>query len=77
LKEYEGILTLTRKIEAWVCEDVVRKSKEFRSLALIVAQNRPEFNAARFFSIDKSTLFSILSVLVTFVIVIIQFKIKL
>jgi hypothetical protein len=55
-----------------VCEDVSPGSKVFMSLALMM-----QFNAARFFSLDKSALFSILYVLITFVTVMIQFKIKL
>jgi hypothetical protein len=64
-------------MEARVCEDFPPESKKFKALALMIGKNYPEFNAARFFSMDKSTLFSILSVIITFVIVIIQFKIKL
>jgi hypothetical protein len=60
-----------------VCEYVSPGCKVFMSLALMIVKNHPEFNAARFFSIDKSTLFSILYVLIIFVTVMIQFKIKL
>ncbi|KAJ3620278.1 hypothetical protein MTP99_004243 [Tenebrio molitor] len=39
----------------------------------VVRLNRPEFTAARFFSIDRSTLFCIINSLTTFLLVMVQF----
>jgi hypothetical protein len=75
VQEYEDILGLARKGED-ICECVLGGSKEFTSLAEFILQNRPEFNAARFFPIDKSMLFGILNVGISFLLVIIQFKIN-
>jgi hypothetical protein len=75
VQEYEDILSLARKVEG-ICECVFGGSKEFTSLAEFILQIRPEFNAARFFPIDKSMLFGILNVGITFLLVIIQFKIN-
>jgi gustatory receptor len=48
--------------------------EEIQVLVDVVLHNRPEFKAARFFSIDRSTLFSVLNSLTTFLLVLIQFK---
>jgi hypothetical protein len=77
MKEYEDILMLACKLETCLNEDILYGSKNFRSLADILWQNRFEFNTARFFSINKSTLFRVLYVMITFLIVIIQFKMNL
>ncbi|RZB77522.1 hypothetical protein BDFB_013856, partial [Asbolus verrucosus] len=42
-----------------------------RGFHILVSENRPEFTAARFFSIDKSTIFSVLDAMTTFLLVII------
>jgi gustatory receptor len=50
------------------------ENKEIQVFIDVVQHNRPEFRAARFFSINRSTLFSVLNSLTTFLLVMIQFK---
>jgi hypothetical protein len=57
--------------------DVVIISDHLKSLIDGVIQFRPEFTAAGFFFIDKTTLFSIVNCTVTFLLVIVQLKINL
>jgi hypothetical protein len=76
VKEYEDLLTLVCRVKVRMREYVLQTSQELTSLAEFMAQNRPRFEAASFFTIDKSMLFSILYVIVTFLLVIIQFKIN-
>jgi hypothetical protein len=56
---------------------VVIINDHLKSLIDAVGQFRPEFTAAGFFFIDKSTLFSIVNCTVTFLLVIVQLKISL
>jgi hypothetical protein len=49
-------------------------NKEIQVFIDVLLHNRPEFRAASFFSIDRSTLFSVLNSLTTFLLVLIQFK---
>jgi gustatory receptor len=50
------------------------EGEEIQIFIDVVLHNKPEFRAARFFSIDRSTFFSVLNSLTTFLIVMIQFK---
>ncbi|CAH1380245.1 unnamed protein product [Tenebrio molitor] len=50
------------------------EKKEIQVFIDVVTYNRPKFKAARFFSVDRSTLFSVLNSLTTFLLVMIQFK---
>jgi hypothetical protein len=50
------------------------ENKEIQVFINVVLHSRPEFRAARFFSINRSTLFTVLNSLTTFLLVIIQFK---
>jgi gustatory receptor len=50
------------------------ENEEIQVFIDVVQHNRPEFRAARFFSINRSTLFSVLNSLTTFLLVMIQFK---
>jgi gustatory receptor len=71
LKTSDEILAQAYRLEnllAWY------EGKEIQIFIDVVLHNRPEFRAARFFSIDRSTLFSILNSLTTFLLVMIQFK---
>ena len=42
----------------------------------IVTRNFPKFSAARFFTIDRSTILNVLNTVTTFFIIIIQFRIS-
>jgi gustatory receptor len=53
-------------------EKILQSFNKNSALYHMVLQTRPRFTAARFFSLQKSTIFSILNTLVTFSLVIIQ-----
>jgi gustatory receptor len=53
-------------------EKILRSFNKNKALYHMVLQMRPRFTAARFFTIKKSTIFSILNTIVTFTLVIIQ-----
>lgn len=73
-KEFDKILAVAYKIETWsVCFDDPKNSKEILKYFL---NHRPNFTAARFFTIDRSTIFSICNSFTSFLIIIIQFKIN-
>jgi hypothetical protein len=76
LQKHAQILLLVRKLEC-TSEAGTFENEKLKLLIDKVGQLRPEFTAARFFSLDKSTLFSILYSIVTFLLVIIQYKFKL
>jgi gustatory receptor len=71
LKKYDEILV---QVYCFAGEVASYENKEIQVFIDVVLHNRPEFRAARFFSIDRSTLFSVLNSLTTFLLVIIQFK---
>jgi hypothetical protein len=68
LKEFEALANLSQRLES---DLVLHKGNNF---AASIRHNRPEFNAARFVSIDRSIIFSILNAVTTVALVIIQFK---
>lgn len=74
------------------CDSVLHEAEQIQTIAFdlfknsqnrdlirfieIVIGNFPEFSAARFFSIDRSTILKILDATITFLIVVIQFQIN-
>jgi gustatory receptor len=76
LEKHAQILVLVRNLES-TSETGTFANEKLKLLIDKVGQFRPEFTAARFFSLNKSTLFGILYNLVTFFLVIIQYKFKL
>jgi hypothetical protein len=71
LKEFEALVNLSQRLESSLSDLVLHKGNNF---AASILHNRPEFNAARFVSIDRSIIFSILNAVTTVALVIIQFK---
>ncbi|RZC33522.1 7tm 7 domain containing protein, partial [Asbolus verrucosus] len=72
LKEYNSILAASHKMvpsTKWH----LHKNDEIHAFVSSISNYRPNFTAARFFSIDRSTVFSVLNSVSTFLIVIIQF----
>jgi gustatory receptor len=51
-----------------------KEKEELMQFSDVIQQNFPRFSAARFFNIDRSTILSILSTVVTFLIIMIQFE---
>ncbi|RZC42336.1 7tm 7 domain containing protein [Asbolus verrucosus] len=68
LKEFEKIWKIVFKMQIW------SEHQKFETFVAIVSHSRPKFTAARFFLIDRSTLFSIVNTILTFLLVLIQFK---
>ncbi|RZB40647.1 uncharacterized protein BDFB_011115, partial [Asbolus verrucosus] len=64
LKEFGEILTIANNLGMISVE-----SEEVRRFFNSVNDNRPEFTAARFFSIDRSAIFTVLNAMTTFLIV--------
>ncbi|RZC42337.1 7tm 7 domain containing protein [Asbolus verrucosus] len=73
LKEHEEILALTSKMQLSI-DLCSHEHAQLEIFIHVVSNNRPVFKAARFFSIDRSTFFSILNTITTSFLVIIQFK---
>jgi gustatory receptor len=71
MKKCDEILWQAYRLES---ELTSYENKEIQVFINVVLHNRPEFRAARFFSINRSTLFTVLNSLTTFLLVIIQFK---
>jgi gustatory receptor len=71
IKKCDEILSQAYRLES---ELTSYDNEEILVLIDGLLHNRPEFRAARFFSIDRSTLFTVLNSLTTFLLVIIQFK---
>ncbi|RZC36967.1 7tm 7 domain containing protein [Asbolus verrucosus] len=72
VEESETIFLLMYK---WCSNCVNSKGREeLYRFANFVQKNRPEFNAAGYFTIHKSTILSMLGTVVTFLIVLLQFK---
>jgi gustatory receptor len=71
LKKDDEIVAQAYRLETQLSS---KENEEIQVLIDVVLHNRPEFRAARFFSIDRATLFSVLNSLTTFLLVIIQFK---
>jgi gustatory receptor len=73
LKEYDQLLDLAWKLEASLSTSTSQKTREIKMFINFLQGNLPRFVAARFFTIDKSTLFKMLNTSITFLLVIIQF----
>ncbi|KAJ3620253.1 hypothetical protein MTP99_004220 [Tenebrio molitor] len=71
MKKCDEILSQAYRLES---ELTSYENKEIQVFINVVLHNRPEFRAGRFFSINRSTLFTVLNSLTTFLLVIIQFK---
>ncbi|EFA09286.1 gustatory receptor 77 [Tribolium castaneum] len=72
LKKYEEILNILLKIKFFLRKKVnKRRSRCLRR----IEQSCPEFSAARFYCINRATLFSLLNAATTFLIVLLQFKV--
>jgi gustatory receptor len=71
LNKCDEILAKAYQLEGELTSD---ENKEIQVFIDVMQHNRPEFRAARFFSINRSTLFSVLNSLTTFLLVMIQFK---
>ncbi|RZB40777.1 7tm 7 domain containing protein [Asbolus verrucosus] len=77
LKEFEAILELSYKVNVSLTEGLTgRESDEIQNFIDVVSHNHPQFTAARFFNIDRTTIFSILNSLTTFLLIIIQFNLN-
>jgi hypothetical protein len=72
LKRYDHIVMTACRLESVMSQVYILKGE--RSLVTVVCRNRPKFEAARFFALDKTTLLKILYTIVTFLLVIIQLK---
>jgi hypothetical protein len=70
-KEFEKILTLTYKLDTL---GILNQDCDIREFRDAIQDYRPSFTAARFFCINRKTIFSVLNSLTTFFIVMIQFK---
>jgi gustatory receptor len=71
LKKCDEILAQAYQLEGVLSS---YENEEIQVFIDVVLHNCPEFRAARFFSIDRSTLFGVLNSLTTFLLVLIQFK---
>jgi hypothetical protein len=70
LKEYDQLLDLAVKLEASLSTSTSQGTRQIKIFINFLQGNPPRFVAARFFTIDKSTLFKMS---ITFLLVIIQF----
>jgi gustatory receptor len=73
LKEHDKLLDLAWRLKTSPSASRPQKKKELETFTDFVECNRPEFTAARFFPIDRSTLFKILDASITFILVMLQF----
>jgi hypothetical protein len=74
LSEMEKTMVLVYKLQSMTTDFMPYENHEVYSLIQMILHTRPEFKAARFFSIKRSTLFSILYSMITFLLVMLQFK---
>jgi hypothetical protein len=74
LSEMEKSMVLVYKLQSVTADFMPFENDEVYSLVQMVLHTRPEFKAARFFSIKRSTMFSILYSMTTFLLVMLQFK---
>ncbi|CAH1380501.1 unnamed protein product, partial [Tenebrio molitor] len=71
LYETEHILTVTYKLEKYLPDE---NKEQLHAFINTLTDNFPQFSAARFFVIDKSTILKIFNAVLTFFIIIIQFE---
>ncbi|RZC33359.1 7tm 7 domain containing protein [Asbolus verrucosus] len=76
LKKFVEILRLSMKLEVISSDMTKDKNDQIRSFIDVVLHNRPKFTAFRFFEVNRSTIFRILYSIVTFLIIMIQFKLN-
>jgi hypothetical protein len=74
LSEIDKTLLLVYKLQSVIADLMPYENNEVYSLIQMILHTRPEFKAARFFSIKRSTLFSILYSMTTFFLVMLQLK---
>ncbi|KAJ3620239.1 hypothetical protein MTP99_004206 [Tenebrio molitor] len=72
-EDFEELLSYCYEMQECVADSIVEED-EMCAFTKSVSENIPEFTAARYFCIDRSTIFSILNSITTFLLVIIQFK---
>ncbi|KYB27366.1 hypothetical protein TcasGA2_TC031155 [Tribolium castaneum] len=72
VKEFDQIVNVAYRMETW--NVVFNGSRKNLDVMKSFVNFRPSFTAARFFEIDRSTIFSICNALASFLIIIIQFK---
>jgi gustatory receptor len=72
VKEYDTLVDLAWRLKT--SPTASRKKQEFETFTDFIECNRPEFTAAGFFPINRSTLFQILDASITFILVMLQFK---
>ncbi|KAH0815855.1 hypothetical protein GEV33_006936 [Tenebrio molitor] len=72
-KEFEELLSYCYQMQTCIAESTFTEN-DMCIFTKSVSQSMPEFTAARYFSIDRSTIFSILNSITTFLLVMIQFK---
>jgi gustatory receptor len=72
-KEFEELLSYCYQMQTRIAESTFTEN-DMCIFTKSVSQSMPEFTAARYFSIDRSTIFSILNSITTFLLVMIQFK---
>jgi hypothetical protein len=74
LTEFDEIFLLLLTILVKLNSTVQFHQTNLGSAIKTFKSSRPEFTAARFFPINRSTIFSILNCIITFLIVMVQFK---
>jgi gustatory receptor len=72
--EAEKILALSYKLERHFVNGIVSEKEELYTFINVLVDNFPKFSAARFFRIERSTIFRIFEAVTTFVIIMIQFE---
>ncbi|RZC41944.1 gustatory receptor [Asbolus verrucosus] len=72
--EVEKIFSVTYSLEKYfICENK-KGSEELQKFIDVLKDNIPSFSAARFFAINRTTIFGIFNAIITFLIVLIQFE---
>lgn len=74
VQENEKILSVSQKLEKNFPDFTPKEVNEMEIFCKIVAENCPKFTASRFFVIQRTNLLYILSTIVTFFIVLIEFN---
>ncbi|RZC41410.1 7tm 7 domain containing protein, partial [Asbolus verrucosus] len=72
--EGQKILTLAYSMEKYLLKQGENENEELSRFISVVKDNYPNFSAARFFSVDRTTVFGIFDAIITFLIVMIQFE---
>lgn len=67
-------MSVAYKIETDFIDQNKKENEEIRILISVINDNFPSFSAARFFLINRNTVFQIFNTLITFLIVMIQFE---